>query len=731
MNSHAAHAKTQRPQRLWLPLAIVGAVCALVIGIYATAAGPGPLESFTRNPADTYYNLLVRGFRAGQLGLNKEVPAGLAGLVDPYDPAANSRYWFAPHWMLDLSYYQGRLYLYFGVTPALILFWPMAALTGWYLFDSQAVLIFCGIGFLVSVGVLVALWRRYFAEVRVGVVAACALALGLASGMPVLLSRSDVYEVSVSCGYMLVMLALGAIWRALHDPEKRTRWLTAASAAYGLALGARPSLLLGGVILLVPVIQAQCEGRRCWPLLTAAVVPVGLAGLGLMLYNGLRFDHPFEFGDHYQLAGERQVTQKFFSLDFFWFNFQVYFLKLASWGGRFPFVREISVTPLPAGYGRVEHPIGILTGIPLVWLALAVPLAWRNRSGQTRTILQWFVAAVALLFGACALTLGFFRAANIRYEVEFLPALVFLATIGILSLERAVAPTSESGQAKRPVWRPVLRWGWCLLLGFSVAFNLLASVGRRADAASDLGVVFERAGRMNEAIKQYERALELDPDFARAHNYLGNALVQVGRLPDAIEHYEQAVRIRPDFVHARNNLGNALAQAGRLPEAIAQFDQALRIKPDSADAHNNLAGVLVGLGRTAEAVDHYEQAIRFKPDFAEAYNNLGVALIGLGKVREAAANYEQAVRFKPDFAEAHYNLGVALIGLGRPGDAAGHFEQALRINREYVEAHTGLGLAFEQLGRMREAKQQYEQALRLRPDYAEAQQRLGRLQTVR
>ena len=221
----------------WKSLA---AVCALVIGVYAYMAQSGALESLSQNAADAYYNLLVQGFRAGQLSLKKEVPPGLAQLADPYDPTANAVYQARPYRLLDLSYYKGRLYLYFGVTPALILFWPFVALTGHYLFHRQAVVIFCAIGFLASVGLLRALWRRYFAEVSVGVVAAGALALGLATGVPVMLPRSDVYEVAISCGYMLTMLALGAIWCALHEPERRCRWLAAASVAYGLAVGARP-----------------------------------------------------------------------------------------------------------------------------------------------------------------------------------------------------------------------------------------------------------------------------------------------------------------------------------------------------------------------------------------------------------------------------------------------------------------------------------------------------------
>ena len=417
------------------------AVCALVIGVYAYTSGSGGMESLIPNAADTYYNLLAQGFRAGQLSLKKEVPPGLARLADPYDPAANAPYRSAPYGLHDLSYYKGRLYLYFGITPTLILFGPFAALTGQYLFHRHAVAVFCAIGFLTSAGLLHALWRRYFAGVSAWVVAACAFALGLATGMPILVSAAEVYQVPISCGYMLTMLALGAIWRALHEPQRRWRWLAAASVAYGLAVGARPSLLLGAVILLAPVAQAWRERRQVWAVLIAATVPIVLIGLGLMLYNSLRFDSPFEFGQHHELAASR-VTQGYFSLRYLWFNFRVYFLEPARWGGRFPFVHGIVAPPIPPGHGGVEKAFGILTNVPLAWLALAAPLGWWRRPAEAGAMLRGFVMAVALLFGMCVLTLGLFWAAISRYEIEFLPALVLLAVVGILGLERVLAPTS-------------------------------------------------------------------------------------------------------------------------------------------------------------------------------------------------------------------------------------------------------------------------------------------------
>jgi tetratricopeptide (TPR) repeat protein len=746
----------------------------LVIGVYGYTAHSAFLASTSPNAAEAYYNLLVQGFRVGQLNLKKEVPPGLAQFADPYDRTANKQYG-----VLDLSYYKGKFYLYFGATPAVVLFWPYVALTGHYLSQKDAGVIFCLVGFLASVGLLCALWRRYFAEVGVAVVAAGTLALGLATFTPSLLARCDVYEVAISCGYALTMLALAAMWKAVHEPERRGWWLAAASLAYGLAVGARPSLLFGAAFLLVPVAQAwrerfsarlQHERRKVWALLLAAMGPIILIGLGLMLYNALRFDNPLEFGQHYQLSGQRQVTLRFFSLDYLWFNFRVYFLEPARWGAHFPFVHKIAVPHPPPGHGGEETPFGVLTNIPLVWLALAAPLAWQNRSGQAGTSLRWFMMAAVVLLGICTATLGVFCGANLRYEVEFLPTLVLLAAIGILSLERALTPTlasnrirgQESGQACRPVWRRALRWGWSLLLGFSVAFNLLVGVEHCAEAHYNLGSIlylegqvpeaaaqFEQAlrlnpdyaeahynlgallkdqGRVPEAMVHYEQALRINPDYAEAHYNLGSILYLEGRVPEAMVHYEQALRIKPTYAEAHNNLGITLQQAGRVPEAIVHFEQALRFKPDLAEAHCNLGITLKQAGRVPEAIAHYEQALRLNPDYAEAHNNLGLVLKDQGQMPEAMAHYEQALRIKPDYAEAHYNLGNASLQAGKVREAIGHYKQALRLRPDLAEAHYNLGVALEQAGNVPEAIKHYEQALRINPDFAEAQNALAKLQ---
>jgi Flp pilus assembly protein TadD len=422
--------------------------------------------------------------------------------------------------------------------------------------------------------------------------------------------------------------------------------------------------------------------------LLAASVPITCVGLGLMLYNALRFDNPLEFGVRYQLAavGAEPIGHVWWSLHYLGFNSWVYFLAPARWSPRFPFVQDIRLPPFPAGYGNVDHhPFGILVNIPVVWLAVAAPLAWRGRPADVRCILRWFSATVALVFATRALTLGLFIGAAERWEWEFCPALVLLAVVGILGLERILAG--------RPAWRRAARWAWGLLLIFSLAFNLLASAINHVEYHLALGQLLLRRGQVNEAIthlQKVSRALPFNPELQKT---IGVAFYKKGQLDEAIRQYLEALRLKPDFFEAHYDLGVALGQKGQTDEAIREFQQAIRLKPDNADAHNHLGEALAMTDQVDAAISQLRESLRLKPDSAEACNNLGVAFSQKGQTDEAIRQFREAIRLKPEYANAHNNLGAALKLKGQTGEAIRQFQEALRLNPGYVSARKNLDAA--------------------------------------
>ncbi len=400
-NSNFKHQKNIR----WGRCILFCAVCALVIGILIWAAGPGRAFSDNAHGKDSYYNLLVQGFCSGQLNVKREPPPGLEQLADPYDPKANSAYLSSVE---DLSYYHGKLYLYFGITPALVLFGPYWMLTGHYLLEADAGLIFCSLGFLIAANLLYAIWRQYFSEVKISIVLGCIFIFGVVIGAhEIEWLYCRVYEVALSCAFAFSMLALAALWRALHESKHQIWWLLLASLSYGLAIGSRPSLLFGAVILLVPAVQTwQCRiksdsYRQMALLLGAAIGPVMLIIFGLMLYNFQRFGNPLEFGYRYQLSILHQASTRQFGLNYFWLNFRYYFWEPFRWSSHFPFLQ--SLQPWPSMFGRFgpeQRYYGgiILAGFPLVWLALLAPLAWKRTLREEACVLRSFVTVLFLFF---------------------------------------------------------------------------------------------------------------------------------------------------------------------------------------------------------------------------------------------------------------------------------------------------------------------------------------------
>jgi Flp pilus assembly protein TadD len=397
-----------------------------------------------------------------------------------------------------------------------------------------------------------------------------------------------------------------------------------------------------------------------------------------MFYNFLRFDSPFEFGWHYQLAtGYLPTTAQQFSLHYLWFNFRFYFLEPMRWSGHFPFLQAVPLSSLPSGHFGVWEPYGgILSNYPLVWLALAAPLVWRGRPVEVVSVLRWFVAAVFLLFVICALTLCLFFSASSRYEVDFLPALMLLAVMGIFGLERALAGS--------PVWRRIVRCGWGLLLAYSVVFNLLASVEAHAEASF----------------------------------FVGNSLLNQGRVDEAVEHFQKALALEPESATFHFALGNALCRGRRMDEAIVQYQKALEIKPDFAEAHNNLAYSLLQIGRVNEAITHFQRALEIQQSY-EAYYNLGCAFRQKGMAAEAMASYQKAIELQPQFIPALKNLAWMLAtwpeqSVRNGGRAVALAEQANQFSRNKDPVVLGtLAAAYAEAGRFSEAVATAKQALAL------------------
>jgi len=228
----------------------------------------------------------------------------------------------------------------------------------------------------------------------------------------------------------------------------------------------------------------------------------------------------------------------------------------------------------------------------------------------------------------------------------------------------------------------------------------------RATGLLNLSKTLGWAGKLAEAYRLAQQALELDPGSVQVQYQAGLTADLLGRLDEAMEHYQRAIEILPTADVAHGNLAVGLEKKGRLPEAVEHYRLAWRYSSAEELEHNrdNLANALLLYGyrvygelRFAEAVALLGEADRVRPNDPEILNRLGTALMASGRPEAAIERLQAAVRLRPGDAGAHNRLALALALAARPDEAAATYRRALALDPRVVDAPDNL---FTVLGRM-------------------------------
>lgn len=175
-----------------------------------------------------------------------------------------------------------------------------------------------------------------------------------------------------------------------------------------------------------------------------------------------------------------------------------------------------------------------------------------------------------------------------------------------------------------------------------------------------------------------------------AHNNLGSVWLKSGRVDDAIREYQAALKVTPESPVARNNLGSAFLKQGKVAEAIQEFRRVLSRDPQSITGRFNLAAALLRSGRATEAVAEYERVLAIKPDFAQGHLALGHALMRAERLADAIAQFKIAVQLQPGYAHARNSLATAFAAKHQWGEAIRCWREALEIDPNNVAAQSGL-----------------------------------------
>ncbi len=149
-------------------------------------------------------------------------------------------------------------------------------------------------------------------------------------------------------------------------------------------------------------------------------------------------------------------------------------------------------------------------------------------------------------------------------------------------------------------------------------------------------------GRKEDAIKEYSKAIEMDPRSAAAYNNRGIVYDDLEQYEKAIEDYNKAIELNLHYAAAYNNRGVAYDNLKQYERAIEDYNKAIELDSNYASAYNNRGIVYADLKRYKEAIEDYTQAIKLNPKYKKAYQNRAKAYLAIGEKELAKADEKTA-----------------------------------------------------------------------------------------
>ena len=257
----------------------------------------------------------------------------------------------------------------------------------------------------------------------------------------------------------------------------------------------------------------------------------------------------------------------------------------------------------------------------------------------------------------------------------------------------------------------------------------------RANQHLDRSISLSMCGKLDQAVDEIKKAIAVDPEFAQAHNKLGDYLMKMGLVKEAADAYTRSLQLDPNNQNSNFDLGCALAHLGQHEEALQYLHKALELKPAHTEIYGHIGRILMMRGEIEEAIRNLNRAIDADTDdimssftLACAYNMLGETDKAIRLFNKVIGRYDELVAVKKRFAEGHYYIGRSYFMMGNLPEALKHLEKAVEYDTESVDYHYSFGMLYSDadafcslaevqhaLGKHSEARDNLQKAINLEP----------------
>ncbi|MFN8658574.1 MAG: tetratricopeptide repeat protein [Candidatus Obscuribacterales bacterium] len=287
---------------------------------------------------------------------------------------------------------------------------------------------------------------------------------------------------------------------------------------------------------------------------------------------------------------------------------------------------------------------------------------------------------------------------------------------------------------------------------------------KKFDATIEMGNKLYAAGKYQDSIKVYEKAVAIDPYDCVAHFNQAMALMELARYKEAIDHFNEAIRLEPKFFLPRFERGVAYMRSSEYERALNDFTIVKRLNPKHIDSQyyqglaliglkQNQAGIqalrgaaaadnkfprrylyqgmaLSMLNRPKEAVKQFDIAVTKSKNPSEALAERGKLYAKAGNIEKATADFDALIKLSPGRPLPLVLRGIAAASAEQYVQACGYFDAAIDLSPDFHLAYYNRGLACMQAGDLAAALNDLEKAKEVNPNYQPTLQALEQVHSM-
>ncbi|KLI34521.1 tetratricopeptide repeat protein, partial [Brachyspira hyodysenteriae] len=223
-----------------------------------------------------------------------------------------------------------------------------------------------------------------------------------------------------------------------------------------------------------------------------------------------------------------------------------------------------------------------------------------------------------------------------------------------------------------------------------------------------------------EAIKDYDKAIELNPNNEMAYINRGFAKSDLKMYEESIDDYTKVIELNPNNEMAYINRGLAKSDLKMYEESIEDYDKAIELDPNNSEAYLNRGISKSNLKRYKEVIEDYNKVIELDPNNSEAYLNRGASKGYLKEYESSINDFNKAIELNPNDEHIYFNRAISKFNLERYEESIEDYDKAIKLNLNYIDAYINRGISKLNLDEYKEAIEDFNKAIELDPDYAEA-----------